>query len=123
MGGEFPGPLLTGTGPPDGLRDSTEIGRHMPEPNPLSLANSYLGLAADQLLADDPGSPAALFAGVECLEIQSQLSEFLPEGAPVVAALPPPQALALAADLLSLDSRTELDVLAHQMRRLSRAVG
>ena len=94
----------------------------MPEPNPLSLANSYVGLAADQLLADDQGSPAALFAGVECLEIQSQLSEFLPEGTPVVAILPPAQALALAGDLLSLDSRTGLDVLAQQVRRLSRAV-
>lgn len=94
----------------------------MPEPNPLSLANSYLGLAADQLLADDQGSLAALFVGVECLEIQSQLSEFFPEGAPVIAVLPPAQALALAGDLLSLDSRTELGVLAQQVRRLSRAV-
>jgi hypothetical protein len=39
-----------------------------------------------------------------------------------VAILPPAQALALAGDLLSLDSRTELGVLAQQVRRLSRAV-
>ena len=94
----------------------------MPEPNPLSLANSYVGLAADQLLAADQDSPAALFAGVECLEIQSQLSEFEPEGTPVVAVLPSGQALALAGDLLSLDSRAELTLLAQQLRRLSRAV-
>lgn len=94
----------------------------MPEPNPVSLANSYVGLAADQLLAGDQDSPAALFAGVECLEIQSQLSEFEPEGTPVVAVLPSEQALALAGDLLSLDGRTELTVLARQLRRLSRAV-
>lgn len=94
----------------------------MPEPNPLSLANSYVGLAADQLLAADQDSPAALFAGVECLEIQSQLSEFAPEGTPVVAVLPSGQALALAGDLLCLDSRAELTLLAQQLRRLSRAV-
>lgn len=94
----------------------------MPEPNPVSLANSYVGLAADQLLAGDQDSPAALFAGVECLEIQSQLSEFEPEGTPVVAVLPSGQALALAGDLLSLDSRAELTLLAQQLRRLSRAV-
>ena len=94
----------------------------MPEPNPVSLANSYVGLAADQLLADDQESLAALFAGVECLEIHSQLSEFAPEETPAVAVLPPPQALALAGDLLSLDGRTELTVLAWQLRRLSQAV-
>ena len=69
----------------------------MPEPNPLSLANSYLGLAADQLLADDQGSAAALFVGVECLEIQSQVSELGAEGARVVAVVSPAQALAVAA--------------------------
>ncbi len=94
----------------------------MPEPNPLSLANSYLALAADQLLADDQASPAALFGAVECLEIQSRLSEFEPEGTPVVAVIPPGQALALAGDLLSLDRRPELSVLAEQLRALSRAV-
>jgi hypothetical protein len=119
---ENPGPILTGTGLPDGLRHQHQIGRHMPEPNTVSLANSYLGLAADQLLAVDHESPAALFAAIECLEIQSQLSELVPEGTPVVAVLAPAQALALAGDLLSLDSRAEVVVLADQLRRLSRAV-
>lgn len=94
----------------------------MPEPNPLSLANSYLSLAADQLLADDRHSPAALFAGVECLEIQSQLDEFEPERTPAIAVLPPAQALALAGNLLSLDGRTELTVLGQRVRRLSAEV-
>ena len=98
------------------------MGRHMPEPNHLSLANSYLGLAADQLLADDQDSPVALFAGVECLEIQSRLDEFEPGGTPPVAVLPPAQALALAGDLLGLDGRTELTVLARQAWRLSQEV-
>lgn len=117
-----PRPPLTGTGPSDGLRHQHKIGRHMPQPNPVSLANSYLGLAANLLLAVETPSPAALFAAVECLELQTQLSEFGPEGTPVVAVLPPAQALALAGDLLSLDSRPELAVLAEQLRRLSKAV-
>lgn len=87
----------------------------------LGLALSYLSLAVDQLLAEQ-GSPVALFAGVECLEIQSQVSELGPGGAPVVAVVPPGDALALAADLLSLDGRAELEGLAQQLRRLSRAV-
>lgn len=94
----------------------------MPEPSPLSLANCYIGLAADQLLAVDQDSPATLLAGVECLEIQSHLDEFGPEGTPVVAVVPPAQALALAGDLLGLDSRAELNGLAQQVRRLARAV-
>ena len=94
----------------------------MPEPDTVRLATSYLALAADQLLAVDYESPAALFAAVECLEIQSQLSEYIPEGTPVVAVLAPAQALALAGDLLSLDSRAEVVVLAERLRRLSRAV-
>lgn len=94
----------------------------MPQTHHLGLALSYMGLAADQLLAAEQGSPVALFAGVECLEIQSQISELGPEGAPVVAVVPPGDALALAADLLSLDGRVELAALARQLRRLSRAV-
>jgi len=94
----------------------------MPEPNPLSLANSYLGLAADQLLADDQGSAAALFVGVECLEIQSQVSELGAEGALVVAVVSPSEALAVAADLLDLDGRGQVSTLAQQLRRLSLAV-
>ncbi|MCC6496872.1 MAG: hypothetical protein IT193_11530 [Propionibacteriaceae bacterium] len=94
----------------------------MPEPNPLSLANSYLGLAADQLLADDQGSAAALFVGVECLEIQSQVSELGAEGALVVAVVSPSEALAVAADLLDLDGRAQVSTLAQQLRRLSLAV-
>ena len=39
-----------------------------------------------------------------------------------MAVLAPAQALALAGDLLSLDSRAEVVVLAEQLRRLSRAV-
>lgn len=94
----------------------------MPQSHHLGLALSYLSLAADQLLAAEQESPAALFAGVECLEIQSQVSEFAPEGAPIVAVVPPGDALALAADLLGLDGRAELAVLVHQLHRLSRAV-
>jgi len=94
----------------------------MPEPNPLSLANSYLGLAADQLLADDQGSAAALFVGVECLEIQSQVSELGAEGALVVAVVSPSEALAVAADLLDLDGRAQVSTLAQQLRCLSLAV-
>ena len=94
----------------------------MPEPNPLSLANSYLGLAADQLLADDQGSAAALFVGVECLEIQSQVSELGAEGALVVAVVSPREALALAAELLDLDGRPDASTLAQQLWRLSLAV-
>ena len=94
----------------------------MPQTHHLGLALSYMGLAADQLLAAEQESPVALFAGVECLEIQSQISELGPEGAPVVAVVPPGDALALAADLLSLDGRVELAALARQLRRLSRAV-
>ena len=94
----------------------------MPEPNPLSLANSYLGLAADQLLADDQVSAAALFVGVECLEIQSQVSELGAEGALVVAVVSPSEALAVAADLLDLDGRAQVSTLAQQLRRLSLAV-
>ena len=94
----------------------------MPQPHHLGLALSYLSLAVDQLLAVEQRSPVALFAGVECLEIQSQVSELGPEGAPVVAVIPPSDALALAADLLSLDGRAELTGLAQQLRRLSRAV-
>jgi hypothetical protein len=94
----------------------------MPQPHHLGLALSYLSLAVDQLLAAEQASPVALFAGVECLEIQSQVSELGPEGAPVVAVVPPGDALALAADLLSLDGRAELTGLAQQLRRLSRAV-
>jgi len=94
----------------------------MPEPNPLSLANSYLGLAADQLLADDQGSAAALFVGVECLEIQSQVSELGAEGALVVAVVSPSEALAAAADLLDLDGRAQVSTLAQQLRCLSLAV-
>ena len=94
----------------------------MPEPNPLSLANSYLGLAADQLLADDQGSAAALFVSVECLEIQSQVSELGAEGALVVAVVSPSEALAVAADLLDLDGRAQVSTLAQQLRRLSLAV-
>jgi hypothetical protein len=94
----------------------------MPQTHHLGLALSYLGLAVDQLLAAEQASPVALFAGVECLEIQSQVSELRPEGAPVVAVVPPGDALALAADLLSLDGRAELTGLAQQLRRLSRAV-
>ncbi len=94
----------------------------MPQPHHLGLALSYLSLAVDQLLAAEQTSPAALFAGVECLEIQSQVSELGPEGAPVVAVVPPGDALALAADLLSLDGQAELRGLAQQLRRLSRAV-
>jgi len=94
----------------------------MPEPNPLSLANSYLGLAADQLLADDQGSAAALFVGVECLEIQSQVSELGAEGSLVVAVVSPSEALAAAADLLDLDGRAQVSTLAQQLRCLSLAV-
>lgn len=94
----------------------------MPEPNPVSLATSYLALAVDQLLAVDHELPAALFAAIECLEIQSQLSEYVPDGTPAVAVLAPAQALALAGDLLSLDGRAEVVALAEQLRRLSRAV-
>ena len=92
----------------------------MPQPHHLGLALSYLSLAVDQLLAAEQGSPVALFAGVECLEIQGQVSELGPEGAPAV--VPPGDALALAADLLSLDGRAGLAGLAQQLRRLSRAV-
>ena len=94
----------------------------MPQTHPLGLAHSYLSLATDQLLADEQESPAALFAAVECLEIQSQLDDLGAEGAPVVAVVPPNDALALAADLLSLDGRPELAVLARQLRQLSRSV-
>ncbi|MCB0911047.1 MAG: hypothetical protein KDB60_05445 [Propionibacteriaceae bacterium] len=94
----------------------------MPQAHHLGLALSYLGLAADQLLADEQKSPAALFAGVECLEIQGQISELGAEGAPVVAVVPPRDALALAADLLSLDGRAELATLAQQLHKLSRTV-
>lgn len=94
----------------------------MPQPHHLGLALSYLSLAVDQLLAAEQASPVALFASVECLEIQSQVSELGPEGAPVVAVVPPGDALARAADLLSLDGRAELTALARQLRRLSRAV-
>ncbi|MCC6496247.1 MAG: hypothetical protein IT193_08305 [Propionibacteriaceae bacterium] len=94
----------------------------MPQTHHLGLALSYLSLAADQLLAAEQASPVALFAGVECLEIQGQVSELGPEGAPVVAVVPPGDALTLAADLLSLDGRAELAGLAQQLRRLSRAV-
>ena len=95
----------------------------MPQPHILGLALSYLGLAVDQLLAPEQASPAAMFVGVECLEIQSQVSELGPEGVPAVALVPPSDALALAADLLSLDGGAELDALAQQLHRLSRAVG
>ncbi len=95
----------------------------MPQSHPLGLALSYLSLAADQLLAAEQNSPVALFAGVECLEIQSQVSELGPEGSPVVAVVPPSSALALAADLLSLDGRAELAALARQLQKLSRVVG
>ena len=95
----------------------------MPQTHHLGLALSYLSLAVDQLLAVEQESPVALFAGVECLEIQSQVSELGPEGVPAVAVVPPSDALALAAGLLSLDGSAELDVLAQQLRRLSRAVG
>ena len=95
----------------------------MPQSHHLGLALSYLSLAADQLLAAEQESPVALFAGVECLEIQSQVSELGAEGAPVVAVVPPRDALALAADLLSLDGRAELAALARQLHRLSWAVG
>jgi hypothetical protein len=94
----------------------------MPQPQHLGLALSYLRLAVDQLLAAEQASSVALFAGVECLEIQSQVSELGPGGAPVAAVVPPGDALALAADLLSLDGRAELEGLAQQLRRLSRAV-
>jgi hypothetical protein len=94
----------------------------MPQPHHLGLAISYLSLAVDQLLAAEQRSPVALFAGVECLEIQAQVSELGPEGAPVVAVVPPGDALALAADLLSLDGRAELTGLAQQLRQLARAV-
>ena len=94
----------------------------MPQPHHLGLALSYLSLAVDQLLAAEQGSPVALFAGVECLEIQGQVSELGPEGSPVVAVVPPGDALVLAANLLSLDGRAELTGLAQQLRRLSRAV-
>ena len=94
----------------------------MPQAHHLGLVLSYLSLAADQLLAAEQQSPVALFAGVECLEIQSQVSELGAEGAPVVTVVPPGDALALAADLLSLDGRAELAALARQLRRLSRAV-
>lgn len=94
----------------------------MPQSHHLGLALSYLSLATDQLLAAEQESPLALFAGVECLEIQSQLSELGPEGAPIVAVVPPGDALALAADLLGLDGRAEVTDLAHQLHRLSRAV-
>lgn len=94
----------------------------MPQPHHLGLALSYLSLAVDQLLAVEQDSPVTLFTCVECLEVQSQVSELGPEGAPVVAVVPPSDALALAADLLSLDGRAELTGLAQQLRRLSRAV-
>ncbi|CAL8979890.1 MAG: hypothetical protein HZB48_06410 [Actinobacteria bacterium] len=94
----------------------------MPHAHHLGLALSYLSLAADQLLAAEQESPVALFAGVECLEIQSQVSELGAEGAPVVTVVPPGVALALAADLLSLDGRAELAALAQQLHRLSKAV-
>lgn len=94
----------------------------MPQSHHLGLALSYLSLAADQLLAAEQESPVALFAGVECLEIQSQLSELGPEGAPIVAVVPAGDALALAADLLSLDGRAEMAALVDQLQRLSRAV-
>lgn len=94
----------------------------MPQTHHLGLALSYLSLAVDQLLAAEQASPVALFAGVECLEIQSQVSELGAEGAPVVTVVPPGVALALAADLLSLDGRAELAALAQQLHRLSKAV-
>lgn len=94
----------------------------MPQTHPLGLALSYLSLAADQLLADEQESPAALFAGVECLEIQIQLDDLGAEGTTVVAVVPPSDAIALAADLLSLDGRAELAALARQLRQLSRSV-
>jgi len=94
----------------------------MPQTHHLGLALSYLSLAVNQLLAVEQASPVALFTSVECLEIQAQVSELGPEGAPVVAVVPPGDALALAADLLSLDGRAELTGLAQQLRRLSRAV-
>lgn len=94
----------------------------MPQSHHLGLALSYLSLATDQLLAAEHQSPLALFAGVECLEIQSHLSELGPEGAPIVAVVPPGDALTLAADLLGLDGRAEVAALVHQLHRLSRAV-
>lgn len=94
----------------------------MPQTHHLGLALSYLSLAADQLLAAEQTSPVALFAGVECLEIQSEVNELGPQGRPVVAVVPPSEALALAADLLNLDGRAELATLAEQLHRLSRAV-
>lgn len=94
----------------------------MQQPHHLSLALSYLSLAADQLLTTEQDSPVALFAGIECLEVQCQLGEFGPEGTPAVAVVPPSEALDLAADLVSLDGRAELAALARQLHRLSRAV-
>lgn len=95
----------------------------MPLTRPLGVALSYVSLAADLLLARNHDSPATVFAGVECLEILSQLSEFESEGlTPAVAAATPAEALALAGDLLSLDGRAELGAVGLRLRQLSQAV-
>lgn len=95
----------------------------MPHQPHLNLAISYLDLAVDELFADDhdPAS-SALFIGVEALEIQNRLTEFDPDGATVVAAASPADALALAADLLCRDGRAELVVLAQRLGRLAQEV-
>jgi hypothetical protein len=93
----------------------------VPEQTPLSVAISYLTVASHQLLADADPASAALFTGVECLEIISQLSEIDDTRAPVVTASTA-EALSLAADLLSRDGRAALTLVAIRVSQLSQEV-
>jgi hypothetical protein len=97
-------------------------GADVPEQTPLSVAISYLTVGSDQLLADADPDSAALFTGVECLEIISQLSEIDDTPAPAVTATSTAEALSLAADLLSRDGRAALALVAIRVGQLSHEV-
>lgn len=97
-------------------------GADVPEQTPLSMAISHLTVASNQLLADADPDSAALFTGVECLEIISQVSEIDDTPAPTVTATPTAEALRLAADLLRRDGRAALAPVAIRVRQLAHEV-